>query len=354
MKSLTKISTIATLLFCFSFLPCKSQNPPTNVTNASRILQKYSTNKDLVLMLKEVDFIRKEAVMEIQQSAQNNQNALELISTICLLDKFPEVKGKAERELVKLQNECYATGLDALEQFEMANDMQYKTYNNILSNIQTQQDTRSIIQAKSLFVEATKIYEHAKRKRNAMYSRFEEKESITELIEAQKLEELAINKQEIAFSLFLGFDYSEEETWVAKVEKCYNKNPIQTVIPSENIILAEQTNDATPILKDKSQIKIRELEDLYIGRITYKVQVGAFIGKVCDTAFKGIQPITIEKTSNGYTKYLIGEYNTMDVARHAQKIIVETGFNDAFVVAYDYGKRIGVVENTNQENLAEK
>ena len=88
--------------------------------------------------------------------------------------------------------------------------------------------------------------------------------------------------------------------------------------------------------------------------VSYKIQVGAFIGDVDKSAFKGVNPITIEESDNGFTKYLVGEYNSANVARHALKIIRESGFNDAFVVTYKNGKRSGVIQETIQPQLADQ
>lgn len=167
------------------------------------------------------------------------------------------------------------------------------------------------------------------------------------------MEELAIQNQEVAFSLFLDFEYNEEELWANTI---YNYLDIPEItVPKTEVSLAQKTNEENISTNDEhSAEKTTEENSNPCPVLTsYKVQVGAFIGKVDVTAFKGVSPVFIEEADNGFTKYLVGEYNSANVAKHALKILRESGFNDAFVVTYRNGKRYGVIKETIKPELAD-
>lgn len=76
--------------------------------------------------------------------------------------------------------------------------------------------------------------------------------------------------------------------------------------------------------------------------IIYKVQIGAFRNAVSPDAFKGIKPIVGESAGNGLTRYSAGQFTDFPSADFAKDEIREIGYRDAFVVAYQNGKRIPV------------
>ena len=74
--------------------------------------------------------------------------------------------------------------------------------------------------------------------------------------------------------------------------------------------------------------------------LVFKVQIGAFRNAIRQNLFKGIDPITGEKTATGLTKYMAGIFKEYNVAKNAQDKIHGIGFKDAFVVAFLNGKQI--------------
>jgi len=78
--------------------------------------------------------------------------------------------------------------------------------------------------------------------------------------------------------------------------------------------------------------------------LVFKVQIGAFRNAIRQNLFKGIQPITGEKTAAGLTRYVAGVFKDVKGAQNAQGKIKDLGFKDAFVVAFYNGKRISLSE----------
>jgi hypothetical protein len=81
--------------------------------------------------------------------------------------------------------------------------------------------------------------------------------------------------------------------------------------------------------------------------VNYKVQIAA-LHKAVDadklaTRFNINQKIELEM-AEGFTKYLVGSHNEYKAAHDARETIKSKGVNDAFVTAYNSGKRITVQE----------
>ncbi|MFH0864728.1 MAG: hypothetical protein V1904_00935 [Bacteroidota bacterium] len=78
--------------------------------------------------------------------------------------------------------------------------------------------------------------------------------------------------------------------------------------------------------------------------IVFKVQFCALNKQVAPDVFKGITPVTGESTNFGIYRYLAGLFAKYDDAVTARDLIRPMGFADAFIVAYNNGKRITVGE----------
>lgn len=83
------------------------------------------------------------------------------------------------------------------------------------------------------------------------------------------------------------------------------------------------------------------------GNVNYKVQIAALQNPVSAdrlaTRFNINQKIATEM-ADGFTKYTVGSHNEYKKARDAREEIKTKGVNDAFVTAYNSGKRITVQE----------
>jgi hypothetical protein len=78
--------------------------------------------------------------------------------------------------------------------------------------------------------------------------------------------------------------------------------------------------------------------------LVFKVQIGAFRKPVPDNAFKGLQPVTGENTRIGWIRYCVGLFKTFEPANLVKADMRNSGYKDAFVVAYLNGKRISLSE----------
>ncbi len=72
----------------------------------------------------------------------------------------------------------------------------------------------------------------------------------------------------------------------------------------------------------------------------YRVQLGAYKNKLSTTMFKHAGKVIELKTEDGYYKYASGAYKTIeDAAAHKAELVYE-GYEDAFITAYQNGKRV--------------
>jgi len=74
--------------------------------------------------------------------------------------------------------------------------------------------------------------------------------------------------------------------------------------------------------------------------VVYRVQLGAYKNKLSPTMFKHAGKVIELKTEDGYYKYASGAYKTIaDAAAHKAELVYE-GYEDAFITAYQKGKRV--------------
>lgn len=78
--------------------------------------------------------------------------------------------------------------------------------------------------------------------------------------------------------------------------------------------------------------------------LVFKVQIGAFKKPIKQSAFRGLQPITGETTTRGFTRYTAGLFKELPKANAAKNKVHRIGYRDAFVVAFYNGKRISLKE----------
>ena len=87
-------------------------------------------------------------------------------------------------------------------------------------------------------------------------------------------------------------------------------------------------------------------------QVVYRVQLGAYKNKLSPSVFKQAGKILELKTEDGYYKYASGAYKTMaDAAAHKAELVYE-GYGDAFITAYQNGKRVAL--NTVGGTFADK
>jgi len=74
--------------------------------------------------------------------------------------------------------------------------------------------------------------------------------------------------------------------------------------------------------------------------VVYKIQLGAFSRPLPANAFKGLSPLSGEKSNNGVVRYYAGFFSRFDDAGDALRKVHQYGFKDAYIVAFYNRKMI--------------
>jgi len=74
--------------------------------------------------------------------------------------------------------------------------------------------------------------------------------------------------------------------------------------------------------------------------VVYKIQLGAFSKPLPANAFKGLTPLSGEKSDNGIVKYYAGFFRRLADAGEALRKIHKYGYKDAYIVAFYNRKAI--------------
>lgn len=119
-----------------------------------------------------------------------------------------------------------------------------------------------------------------------------------------------------------------------------NTTPDNTATTTNTTTAATTTDNTT---KDLSATTIPAPQ----GNVNYKIQIAALRNAVeadkLAVRFNINQKIE-QEMADGYTKYIVGSHPEYKTARDARENIKAKGVNDAFVTAYNSGKRITVQE----------
>lgn len=78
--------------------------------------------------------------------------------------------------------------------------------------------------------------------------------------------------------------------------------------------------------------------------VVYKVQIGAFKQDIPDALFSDLSPVSGETVGNGLTRYAVGMFTSAESAVKATRTVRERGYRDAFVVAYQDGRRVSLTQ----------
>jgi hypothetical protein len=78
--------------------------------------------------------------------------------------------------------------------------------------------------------------------------------------------------------------------------------------------------------------------------LIYTVQIGVYSKPVTADKLMNCDPLYAENLSGGRIRYTTGAYSSLSSASQARRIAFEAGIRDAFVIAYQNGKRITLPE----------
>ena len=153
-----------------------------------------------------------------------------------------------------------------------------------------------------------------------------------------------------------GYDENELSTKIKELED--NNVEVQGVIEisSDNEIIPLQQEEIekimnNPVVKPNESAKSDENSGEYVPVIepndnlpTFRVQIGAFNRKIKKSIFKDIPNVVGIKGNDGLYRFFSGSYTDKSKAASHKVDLTLTGYNDAFIVAFQNGTRITLKE----------
>ncbi|MCD4746923.1 MAG: hypothetical protein K8R58_11555, partial [Bacteroidales bacterium] len=154
--------------------------------------------------------------------------------------------------------------------------------------------------------------------------------------DAVTFELAAIEQQKKALNIYMN-ENPDAVTIAQRLDNNIYTIEILSEIIKKEIVSSEQIQGEQKVISFSDILINPELPKGLI----YKVQITAINRPVTLNYFKGIEPISAEKSSGyEYTKYMAGIFSNFDQALEARNKIRSLDFKEAFVVAYYDGNRI--------------
>jgi len=356
-----KTTTIILITLIFFNINLKAQIIPTGDPNITNILRKIKVDANDRYAIAEAYKIKLEANKWLNNTKQLNANLEQLMKIKDMASKFEEIRIKTEKSIESTQNEIIDKKLDALESFELSNDIIFAFFKNHKDIIIPKSNKECVANFDRLIKESNIKWIKAKTLRKRGYEASTDKIQLELLVSAQILEEETITEIEKVISNFYLLTYASNKTTNYDLFFYNSQNNNLTInrksYNETDFVIAEVKPQITNNTKLDTVIEKtnNNIVDETPHKICYKIQVGAFLKQADESAFRGINPIVTEKNQEGFTRYLAGEYNSNDVAAQALKILKDTGFSDAFMVTYEKGIRTqSQPQNKTNSNLAKK
>jgi cell division septation protein DedD len=128
--------------------------------------------------------------------------------------------------------------------------------------------------------------------------------------------------------------------------------PVTTATVAAEPVATNQVTTTEPVKTESTQSEPAQTEPKSTvarkeGSVIYNVQIGAFVNAIqSDVLSKkfNISENIKSEMSQGYSKFMVGNFNEYKEARSHRENVKQKGCNSAFVVAYNGAKRITVQE----------
>lgn len=149
-----------------------------------------------------------------------------------------------------------------------------------------------------------------------------------------------VDGKRIAFMELRNLENIEVDISVTAPDNTYNG------VPPEVLTTPSVIDDQGEI---SSAIAEQTTNTMEVPGIFFTVQVGVYSNTLLPLKLKSLRELNSELMTDGNIRYSVGQFKTVDEARQRRENILQE-VNDAFVTAYENGKRISVGEATSKIN----
>lgn len=358
----------------------QSQNT-TNYSGQLDVLNYLNITEENQKVIDEIIGLEKEINLSNCDIAALKLQIDELSKIKNLSSEYDGVKVKAEKKIEKNHEIISFMKSDIEEYKSVCNKLLYNLYSTEIEKEFKHKKIYSDIDINNYRNQAENL------KTRAIYidliqeSELPNQQIFDSLVQMNRYFELAIENQRAALALC----YKIEIPCMASA-KVINDKPTTKIVPldystlavanEEEVIVedfdflhAENTEtvlsvtESTPTVAiidslecSKDELKVSLIDIQKICNITidsmlmnktqslvFKIQIGAFVNKVDEKEFKGLSPLVVEQSLNGYDKVMVGVFKSYKAALQTCEVIKKTGdYKDAFVVAYYQKQRISI------------
>ena len=316
------------------------------------------------------------------EKVEKNHNKIIELKALLKAEKDAKQDKKIEKSIHKLGKEIYQTNFKAYNDIHKNLTEKYKIYIEKIPEAKKSQENELLLEMAEDYI--SKAEAHFKQA-GIIHQKIPDYESkqyiISELAEADSLDNKAIEFLEQSILSYFNYEIGEEEKDIFLAENNLNADSIvdlRAIVPappkvSDAEINADTSGENLEVIDDVELESLANIEkvvevqknSIHITKefeisdtspysddnpipvdqplppgILYRIQLGVFSQVRPNNYFKGLAPINMEKTVNGYSKYFAGRFRRYQSAVNALKIVKETGFTDAFIVAYQDGINI--------------
>ncbi len=331
-------------------------NAATTTTDNASVASEKSINTTTVSN-KQFAYTLPSALEQSVKAAALNKQAEDIMTlsldlkTQAIAQSNTDAKNTMYAQSEELMKEAHGKKTEAAQLMTSANAAEYKHVQDQLdkyAKAASANNSGELLKAEILNDEAQANFKKAKAQRDeaAATDSYFAREAIVE--DAYSTEITALEKQNEAVTIYK--KYSPEVASVNTTKSATSATSSASTIAanpktvSYDVVLASNEafeQKSGTVYSSKNPIPIDQ--KLPEGLI-FKVQIGAFRKPIPQNLFKGITPITGERTSKGFIRYTAGVFTKFSTADKVKKKIIDMGYKDAFVVAFLNGKRIPINE----------
>lgn len=334
-------------LFSFLYSPSSSEKDGNEMSGDQNI---PSTGKKSIIfddedqyLLCEADAIKNDAILWMREAQSYMEELKEILQIIETTEPLSDERNKALKKANKTELKMIQRQTDALEYFELSNDMIYIFYRKHYLDFIINADNESVFKGSQLMEVADNMWKTAKLIKEKGYMSDLSVDVIDFLIKALIFEEDAISIQEEAFMSLTNSEWDISKSFDYPI---FNNREL----PREEIN-AFQTHNSEIICRSNKDtlFNFKRLQNptdkinnkSYPTSLNYKIQIGSYNQNANEISFKGIQPVSTEKNESGFNRFMAGNFKSYETVVRALEILKNSGFRDAFVVAYANDLRLG-------------
>ncbi|MBN2521560.1 MAG: hypothetical protein JXB17_13695, partial [Bacteroidales bacterium] len=315
-----------------------------------------------------------------------NNNQIKELKELLKTEKDPKKDKKITKSIQKLEKEIYTTKYKSYQAIHKNIAEKYELYNEKIPEAKQFQENDLMLELANDYINKAI---NSTQQSNTIYQKIDKYESenyiINKLKEADSIDLRSLEYMELAILSYFNYEIGEDEPEIdkeieyAKVDKEMVSDSLKMdTIPEPPKVADSEINpdtlaQALEIINNVELENIQNLEkavqnentSLHISKefeilkkspysesnpfpidqklpkgINYRIQLGVYSQSMPFDSFKGLCPISIENTPNGYLKYYAGSFKRYQSAVNSLSLVRDEGFKDAFIVAFQDGIKI--------------